>query len=45
MDVLDWQKLQKGNGIVHSVQLQWREEAVDINKLLHLEKNHIVKVL
>lgn len=37
MDVLDWQKHQKGNGTVHSVQLQWREEAVDINKFLHLE--------
>lgn len=38
MDVLDWQKHRKGNGTVHSVQLQWREEAVDINKFLQLEK-------
>lgn len=37
MDVLDWQKHRKGNGTVHSVQLQWREEAVDINKFLQLE--------
>lgn len=38
MDVLDWQKHRKGNGTVHSVQLQWREEAVDINKFVHLAK-------
>lgn len=37
MDVLDWQKHRKVNGTVHSVRLQWREEAVDINKFLHLE--------
>lgn len=43
MDVLDWQKHQKGNGTVHSVQLQWRGEAADINKYLHLENKLLTK--
>lgn len=40
MDVLDWQKHQKGNGTAHSVQLQWRGEAADINKLRLENKLH-----
>lgn len=43
MDVLDWQKHQKANGTVHSVQLQWRGEAADINKYLHLENKLLTK--